>query len=180
MKEEPNVFRCLQATRANAALGDAPKRRPPIILEDSDDDALVHLSNFTNTGGAVLVMGAAGKGLELKYKGAKPPGQPPIGSLAMACVQRCKQPVILVKSGPAPPTGGERIKRAGLDGTKGLNLMVTVEKDASAHVSRKAFDMALGFGTKGLERKFDTVFLYHAINEGMDLGRVGGLYQGRD
>ena len=119
-------------------------------------------------GGTVLVMGAAGKGDEGRNQGRKPAGQPPMGSLAFACLEQCKQPVILVKSGPAPPTGGERIKRAGLDGTKGLNLMVTVEKDASAHVSRKAFDMALGFGTKGLERKFDTVFLYHVKNGGDD------------
>ena len=45
MKQESTLFRCLQATRANAALGAPPKRHPPINLDDSDDEVLEALAN---------------------------------------------------------------------------------------------------------------------------------------
>ena len=128
------------------------------------DDALVYLSNHENAGGAVLVMGAAGKGDEANAKkSSRPGGQPPIGHIALACLQRCKQPVILVKSGKIPDSGNERIKRIGSDGTKGLNIMVSM---ATSDVSRKAFDTALTFGTKGRDRTSDSIFLFHVQQSG--------------
>ena len=123
------------------------------------DDALVYLGNHESAGGAILVMGAAGKGDEAgAKKSSRPGGQPPIGSIALACLQRCKQPVVLVKSGKIPDTSDDRIKRIGSDGTKGLNIMVSMDM---SDVSRKAFDTALTFGTKGRDRKSDSIFLFH-------------------
>ena len=82
-------------------------------------------------------MGLWGSGDEINFKGARPSGQPPIGSLALACMERCKQPVILVKSGEAPPSGTDRIKRVGNNHTPGINVMVSMDTSA---VSRKAFE----------------------------------------
>ena len=128
------------------------------------DDALVYLGNHESAGGAILVMGAAGKGDEAgAKKSSRPGGQPPIGSIALACLQRCKQPVVLVKSGKIPDTSDDRIKRIGSDGTKGLNIMVSMDM---SDVSRKAFDTALTFGTKGRDRKSDSIFLFHVQQSG--------------
>lgn len=126
------------------------------------EDALVHLADSTSPmGGTVLVLGAAGKDFEATEAGAKPMGQPPMGSLALACLEKCKQPVVLVKSGAAP-SDANRIKRIGNDGTPGLNILICLD---GSDVSRKAFDMALTFGTKGKDRKADSLFLYHVRDD---------------
>ena len=136
----------------------------PIVGDRKLEDVIVSLSNSTNAGGSVLVMGAAGKGDEGK---AKPhaAGQPPIGSLALACIEHSKQPVVLVKSGQPPATEG-RIPRVGADGTPGLNIMICIDPSP---VSRKAFDMSLTLVTKGRDRKSDSLFMYHVQQPGDEL-----------
>ena len=126
------------------------------------DEALIYLTDHTTPGGAVLVIGCAGKGDESK-KGARKNAQPPIGSIAQACLDTCRQPVVLVKSGEAPAEGSERIKRIGNDGTPGINIMVSLDESV---VSRKAFDIALSLGTRGMTRRKDTLFLYHVQQPG--------------
>lgn len=126
-------------------------------------DALVFLGNHTCPGGAMLVVGAAGKGHEQK-SGSRPVGQPEMGSLAKACLERCKQPTILVKNGEPPPAGNDRIKRVGRHGSPGLNIMVCLDPPPGdgSDVSRKAFDTALTLSTKSkVGRLLDNVFLYH-------------------
>lgn len=141
----------------------------PVPSSMSVQDTLISLAENNPSGGAVLVLGAAGKGDESKHGPPRPTGQPPIGSIAMACVERCKQPVVLVKSGLDRTAGSDRIKRIGNDGTPGLNIMVALDtpKTAGQDVSKKAFDMALTLGTRGgAGRSMDSVFLYHVTQPG--------------
>lgn len=116
-------------------------------------DAMVYLANFTANGSAVLVMGAAGKGDQDK-NGSRPDGQPPMGSLATACLNRVKVPVCVVKTGPKINLDGvTRVKRQGRDGTPGLNFVVAVD---GGKVSNAAFDQALRLAHRG-----DSIFGFH-------------------
>ena len=73
----------------------------------------------------------------------------------MGCLQRCKVPVLLVKTGPRLDLDVPRIKRQGRDGTPGLNIAVSMD---SSSVSERALDMACKVATK-----LDTLYVYHVV-----------------
>ena len=119
------------------------------------ENALMSLVNHHHNGASILVIGAAGKGDEDR-KGRKPEGQPPIGHLALACLQRAKVPVVLVKSGPKVDLDVTRVKRQGRDGTSGLNFLVTMD---GSMVSQIAFDHACRMAAKA-----DTLYGLHVAD----------------
>ena len=119
------------------------------------DKAIINLANTHANGSSVLVIGAAGKGDEAK-SGIRPAGQYAMGSFATSCVETCKVPVILVKSGGKLELDMPRVKRQGRDTTPGLNMMVSM--DASP-VSQRAFDLGLKMLTR-----LDTLFVYHVTD----------------
>ena len=86
---------------------------------------------------AMVVMGSAGKGAEDCGK-ARPKGQAPVGSVAQEVMNRCKIPVVLVRSNSeavyqAEAGSGQHTRRA---------MHFTVCVDGSL-VAKKAFDFSL-------------------------------------
>lgn len=119
------------------------------------DRAMISVANNHANGYSILVLGAAGKGDE-ERTGRRPEGQPAMGSLATTCLETCKVPVLLVKSGPKLDMDAPRLKRQGRDSTPGLNLMVSMDM---SKVSERAFDMACKMVTK-----LDTLYVYHVTD----------------
>jgi nucleotide-binding universal stress UspA family protein len=119
---------------------------------DTFDRALCSIANTHANGSCILVMGAAGKGDEDRT-GRRAVGQPPMGSIALGCLQRCKVPVLLVKTGPRIDLDVPRIKRQGRDSTPGLNIAVSMD---DSPISARAFDMACKVATR-----LDTLYVYH-------------------
>ena len=72
-----------------------------------------------------------------------------MGSIAAACLERCKVPVVLVKSGKRI----DSTRRESNAGRDGLNMMVAL--DASA-VSRVTCDMAIS-----MTRHVDSIYGFH-------------------
>lgn len=137
------------------------------------DSGLIYLANHHASGSTVLVIGAAGKGLDDASRGKKrPEGQPPMGQLAKMCVQKCKVPVVTVKSGGhVRPLRGPPRERIGRSGEKGLNIMTCVDVSPVSHA---AFDLMTMFFQPG-----DRVHAFHvhdsehaSITSGLDLASV--------
>lgn len=121
---------------------------------------LIYEANHLNNGNAVLVMGAQGKSADERPGSAlpgmhRPKGQPPMGSVAEACLNLVKVPVVLVR-GQAKAldrqedqlatlrrgkrTLEEKGKGGGPKGGHGLDITVCVD---GTNLSKKAFDMGL-------------------------------------
>lgn len=141
-----------------------------IPQEFAYSQALCYLANHEANGSAILVVGAAGKGDEDR-SGRKPEGQPPMGKLAQFCLQRCKVPVVLVKSGGKRIElllESARIKREGRDGQAGLHVMVCVEPST---VATMAFDLAID----QFVRSSDRLCLFHVATDAAVAARQRAL-----
>jgi nucleotide-binding universal stress UspA family protein len=122
------------------------------VKDEPVDKTLCSIANVHANGSSILVLGAAGKGDEEKG-GRRPDGQPPMGTIAKSVLERCKVPVLLVKSGAKMDLDVPRVKRQGRDSTPGLNIMVSMD---TSIVSERAFDLACKIGTR-----LDSLFVYH-------------------
>lgn len=101
---------------------------------------LIYHANHVSNGNAVLVIGAAGKTADGEK--AHPLGNPPMGKIAEACLNRCKVPVLLTRASAAALDQQEGVtRRRGLAG-EGKGLCFTVCVDQS-NLSKKAFDLGL-------------------------------------
>ena len=63
---------------------------------------MLHVANHIGDGKGILVIGAAGKGMEDSKK-PHPKGNPPMGKIAIECMKKAKVPVVLTKGAAAPP-----------------------------------------------------------------------------
>lgn len=120
------------------------------------------------TAPAFLVMGAAGKG-EQDSGRVHPPGQMPMGRVALECLAKCSPrcPIILTKDafrGTKCETDCAVATRSGRSPNKSSGLVFGVCVDGS-QVSERAFDVAVQFCNStpgGHEGATDDVFVLHA------------------
>lgn len=128
-------------------------------------DKLVQESNRV-TAHAFLVMGAAGKG-EQDSGQVHPPGQMPMGRVALECLTKTRCPIILTKNalhGTRCETDGAVATRSGRSPSKTDGLVFGVCVDGS-NVSERALDVAVQFCNStqdGREGATDDVLVLHA------------------
>lgn len=103
---------------------------------------IIYHANHVNNGNAVLVIGASGKTADGDSGKVHPSGNPPMGKIADACLNRCKVPVLLTRASAAALDEQEGVtRRRGLGGeAKGLCFTVCVDQ---SNLSKKAFDLSL-------------------------------------
>lgn len=122
----------------------------PEVLAIKDGQSLAQtITNAAdNLGGAVLVMGAAGKRLEdaAASKGKRASGQAPMGHVAEDVMQKCTSPVILVKDAtPCLSTEDGMLQRR----EHKAHGVIMVAVDATP-LSRQCFDLAQHFARPGV------------------------------